>query len=274
MKKLNPKKSTNKKKSKVLKIISAVALSLVGVMLVMFVSIIFVPHYTTKDGICVLAYHGVVSDEEKATKYKDHIYTISVSQFESHMKYLSDNGYTTYFMDEIEQYMNGEIDVPEKAVAITFDDGFKNFNTVVKPILEKYDLKGTCFVLGKNIINDNKAFLKEEDIVNTENVQYFSHSHNLHYNADTGINRKIIQELSYDELMKDFNMDYIDDTYFAFPYGRRADGIDKVLKDAGVVLAFDYNNFRHLTRGSDRYALPRYMMLSITPECYFRWIVE
>lgn len=267
-------KSTNKKKTKALKIMSAVALGLVGVLLIMFISIIFVPHYATKDGICVLAYHGVVSDEEKATKYKDHIYTISVSQFESHMKYLSENGYTTYFMDEIEQYMDGEIDVPEKAVALTFDDGLKNFNTVVKPILEKYNLKGTCFVIGKHLTSDNKSMLKTEDIVNTENVQYFSHSHNLHYGSGKGINRKIIQELSYDELMADFNMDYIDDTYFAFPYGRRADGIDKVLKDAGVVLAFDYNHFKHVTRESDRYALSRYMMLSITPECYFRWIVR
>ena len=91
-------KSTNKKKTKALKIMSAVALGLVGVLLIMFISIIFVPHYATKDGICVLAYHGVVSDEEKATKYKDNIYTMSVSQFESHMKYLSENGYTTYFI--------------------------------------------------------------------------------------------------------------------------------------------------------------------------------
>lgn len=268
------KASKNKKKATAKKVLCFTSLGLVGVLLIMFISIIFIPHATTKDGICVLAYHGVVSDEEKESKYKDNIYTMSVSQFESHMKYLSDNGYTTYFMEDIEKYMDGDIEVPEKAVALTFDDGFKNFNTVVKPILEKYNLKGTCFVIGKNLTSDNGAMLKTEDIVNTENVQYFSHSHNLHYGSGKGINRKIIQELSYDELMADFNMDCVDDTYFAFPYGRRAEGIDKVLSDAGVVLAFDYNQFRHVTRDSDRYALPRYMILSITPEIYFRWIVK
>ena len=87
------------------KVMCFASLGLVAVLLVMFISIIFVPHTTTKDGICVLAYHGVVSDEEKESKYKDNIYTMSVSQFESHMKYLSDNGYTTYFMEDIEKYI-------------------------------------------------------------------------------------------------------------------------------------------------------------------------
>ena len=268
------KKNAKNKKALVKKILAFTSLGLVGVLLIMFVSIIFIPHVTTKDGICVLAYHGVVSDEEKATKYKDNIYTISVSQFEGHMKYLSDNGYTTYFMDEIEQYMDGKLDVPEKAVAITFDDGLKNFNTVVKPILEKYNLKATCFVIGKHLLTDGPNTLKLDDIVNTENVQYFSHSHNLHYGSGKGINRKIIQELSYDELMADFNKDLIDDTYFAFPYGRRADGIDKVLEDAGVSLAFDFNMFRHVKPDDNRYALPRYMILCITPDIYFKWIVQ
>lgn len=274
MKNTVSKKKKLMKKALIKRVMSISALSLVGILLIMFISIIFIPHYATKDGICVLAYHGVVSDEDKETKYKDNIWTISVSQFERQMKHLYDNGFTTYTMDEIAMYMDGELDVSEKAVALTFDDGLVNFNEIIKPVLEKYGFTGTCFVIGKNLINDSKIFLKTEDIVNTENVEYYSHSHNLHYNSDRGINRKIIQELSYDELMADFNMDYIDDTYFAFPYGRRADGIDKVLSDAGVKLAFDFNHFKHVTREADRYALPRYMMLSLTPDCYFKWIVQ
>lgn len=144
----------------------------------LFLIKIIIPHYVTRHGLCVLAYHGVVSDEEKRNEFKDDIYTLSVSQFEKHIKYLYDNGFTTYSMDEVYYYMNGELEISEKAVVLTFDDGYKNFNDVVKPILEKYKFKGTCFVIGKHLTDDREKFLKLEDIQNTENAEYYSHSHN------------------------------------------------------------------------------------------------
>lgn len=105
-------------------------------------------------------------------------------------------------------------------------------------------------------------------------MEYYSHSHNLHRKSKEGFNRKIIEELTAEELLEDFNTDLIDDTYFAFPYGRRADGIDEILKEAEVKLAFDYNHFHHATPNDNPYALPRYMIIDLTPFTYFKWIVE
>jgi len=201
-------------------------IALFAVWLILTVILLIVPHYTTCDGISVLGYHGVVSDQSKRTTYADDPYTLSASEFENQMKYLSDNGYTTYSMEEIERYLQGELDIPEKAVALTFDDGFLNFNEVVKPILEKYQLKGTCFVIGKHVIDSNRRFLKADDLQNTAYVSYYSHSHNLHRTSDHGLFRKIIQDLSLKEIREDFDKNVVDDTYFAFPYGRSADGVE------------------------------------------------
>lgn len=263
MKKTNPKKP-----------IKIISLTLCVLIVSLFLIKIVIPHYVTRSGLCVLAYHGVVNDGEKQTDFKDNIYTLSVSQFEKQMKYLYDNGFTTYSMDEVNSYIHGELQIPEKSVVLTFDDGYKNFNDIVKPILEKYGFKGTCFVIGKHLTDDTESFLKLEDIRNTENAEYYSHSQDLHRKSEKGINRKIIQELTAEELLADFNTDLIDDTYFAFPYGRRTDGIDEILKEAGVKLAFDYNHFRHLTPNDNVYALPRYMIIDFTPFSYFKWIVE
>ena len=259
---------------KIKKLIKSISIILCVLIVSLLLIKIIIPHYATRDGICVLAYHGVVIDEEKQTTYKDDIYTISVSQFEKQIKYLYDNDFATYSMSEVNSYINGDLEISPKSVVLTFDDGYKNFNTIVKPILEKYDFKGTCFVIGKHLTDDKEKFLKSEDIVNTENVEYYSHSHNLHRKSKEGINRKIIEELNAEELLADFNADLIDDTYFAFPYGRRSDGIDEILKEAEVKLAFDYNHFRHLTSNDNIYALPRYMIINLTPFTYFKWIVE
>lgn len=70
-------------KTKNSKIIKSISIILCVSIVALFLIKIIIPHYVTRDGLCVLAYHGVVSDEEKETNYKDDIYTISVSQFEN-----------------------------------------------------------------------------------------------------------------------------------------------------------------------------------------------
>ena len=234
---------------------------------------IIIPHYSSKDGLCILGYHGVVSDEDKEALYKDDRYTLSKSQFERQMKYLYDHHYDTYSMKDVYDYYNGIIDVSKKAVVLTFDDGYKNFNEIVKPILEKYHFYGTCFVIGKHLDDDKEQFLKYEDIVDSEYVEYYSHSYNLHRKAE-GFDRKIIEDMSNEDISLDFQRFPLDSTYFAFPYGRSIAGIEEVLLENNVKLAFSYNQFRHMQRTDDQYYLPRYMIIDWMFDSYFQWIVE
>lgn len=61
-----------------------------------------------ENGIVILGYHGVVSDEEKNTLKADDKYTLSVSQFRTHMQYLYENGYKTLSMQELLDYCDGK----------------------------------------------------------------------------------------------------------------------------------------------------------------------
>ncbi len=233
-----------------------------------------IPHYATRDGIAVLGYHTVVSDEEKETTYKNDRYTLSATQFDRQMNYLYRNGFTTYSLEEISLYMDGSLKADRKAVALTFDDGHKNFNTIAKPILDKYGFKASCFVVGKRLPTSYKSHLNADDIQNTETITYYSHSYDLHRTSPRGIDRKIIQDLSLEEIDEDFAVNPVDSTFFAFPYGRSVKGIEPILKKHNVQLAFSYNQFRHLTTDDDPYYLPRYMIVDITPNIYFQWIIE
>ena len=251
------------------------------VSLILFITIIcfiligfIIPHYKTRDGISILGYHGVVSDSEKIEKYKDDMYTLSESQFERHIKYLYENDYIVYTMKDIKEYLDGNLDVSKKAVVLTFDDGYKNFNDVVKPILEKYGYHGTCFVIGKHVIDDKEKFLKENDLIFDEYVSYYSHSYDLHRKSKKGLDRKIIEDLSFEDIDLDFKKNCVDSTYFAFPYGRSVEGIEEVLEKNHVELAFSYNDFRHLTIQDNRYEIPRYMVVDDMPDWYIHWIVE
>lgn len=232
-------------------------------------------HYLNIDALPVLGYHGVVSDKDKEKKYKDNIYFMSTSEFDKQMKYLADQDYECLSMKDVEDYYLGNREISKKAVCLTFDDGYKNFNTVVKPIIEKYNLKATCFVIGYKTTIKNPLYLKQEDLINDQYVEYYSHSYDLHHNAKVP-RKKLIETLSVEDIEKDFqkNENIVSDDYFAFPYGISCQNAQTYLEKSDVHLAFGYNENRHLKRSDNQYLLPRYLMFANMPYIYYKWIVQ
>lgn len=236
-------------------------------------------HYLNIDGLPILGYHGVVDDDTKNTYFSNYIYYMAKSDFEAQMAYLAKNNYHTLTMEEVEAYYHGNYKLPKKAVALTFDDGLLNFKTVVKPILEKYNLKATCFVIGyKTTIKNNNdpakhQYLRKSDLINDEYVEFYSHSYNLHHKNKC---TKKISTLSLEQIDEDFNLNknIVSDKYFAFPYGATCQNIITVLKKHNVALAFGYNQNRNMTTNDDQYLLPRYLMFSAMPMFYFKLIIQ
>ena len=92
------------------------------------------------NGVPVLNYHQINDRDENSL-------TIRTDQFEAEIKYLADNGYHTITPAELLAAWDGERALPEKPVIITFDDGYADNYKNAYPILQKYGLKGTIFVV-------------------------------------------------------------------------------------------------------------------------------
>lgn len=116
-------------------------------------------------------------------------------------------------------------------------------------------------------------YLKKEDLVNDENVQYYSHSYNFHHCQKA---LKMIETLSKEQINDDFNQNknIVSSKYFAFPYGVASEESFSVLKQQNVSLAFGYNQNRNMTRKDNQYLLPRYSMFANMPFIYFKWICQ
>ena len=119
--------------------------------------------------ITTLAYHRVYDTNDKCT---DAYICIKKENFDTEMKYLSDNNYLTLTLNELYMYLNGNIQV-EKATVITFDDGY--LYKAADEVLRKYNLNGTVFV----ITGDFSDFTPFKELTNLE-VQ--SHTNNMHRN--------------------------------------------------------------------------------------------
>ena len=91
--------------------------------------------------IPVLMYHHV-------NRLKDS-FTISPDDFQTQMEYLARKNYQTLFLDELISSLEEKKE--ERKVAITFDDGYLDNWVYAYPILKKYNLKATIFLITSRI---------------------------------------------------------------------------------------------------------------------------
>ena len=94
-------------------------------------------------GVPILMYHSVNSMVETRHPYYDT--NISAVAFERQLQFLQREGYATAYVSDIVDALRNPRNV-QKIVAITFDDGFRNFYTQAFPLLSKYACKATLFV--------------------------------------------------------------------------------------------------------------------------------
>lgn len=100
-----------------------------------------------KTGAPVLMYHAV--GEEEGTDWPPSL-IMKPQLFESHLQYLKEQGYTIVSVEQLARRLEQGASV-DKYVALSFDDGYKNNYSVVLPLLQKYDAKGSFFVINREM---------------------------------------------------------------------------------------------------------------------------
>lgn len=100
-----------------------------------------VNHYRGKAAI--FTYHRVLpSNEIFRNASPNHGLIVSTERFDEQMQYLSEK-YRIIAMDELPDHLSGSADF---AIAITFDDGYKDNLTYALPILKKYNIPATIYI--------------------------------------------------------------------------------------------------------------------------------
>jgi len=98
----------------------------------------------------VLAYHQFA---EKSTNKM----TVSREAFEAQMQLLKDKGYRVITLEQLVDFVDFRGQLPEKAVVITIDDGWRATYDIAFPILRKYGYPATLFVYTQLITGRGKT---------------------------------------------------------------------------------------------------------------------
>ena len=112
--------------------------------LFIFLSIFACSAYALEPRFLVLNYHDIIDAHSK--KPPNSIDT-SVEHLEEHLKWLIKNNYKIISVQNVFDAAKGKTQLPEKSVLLTFDDGYQDNYVYAYPILKKFGLPATVFII-------------------------------------------------------------------------------------------------------------------------------
>jgi biofilm PGA synthesis lipoprotein PgaB len=138
----------------------------------------------------ILSYHEIADKSETL----DPAYTVTPANFDQQIRWLIDNGYHFVGVDDILKYRKTAKPLPNKAVLITFDDGYQSVYANAYPILKKYKIPSVIALVGNwmrakdkvdfdgHMIDRNKFLSQAEikEMVSSGLVEIASHSCCMH----------------------------------------------------------------------------------------------
>ncbi|MBF0555499.1 MAG: polysaccharide deacetylase family protein [Nitrospirae bacterium] len=215
---------------------------------------------TSGTGVPILLYHRLgptVADSM----------TITTPVFESHLKYLRQNGYTVIPLRQVIDSLKDKKPLPSHCVVIVADDGHKSIYTDMLPLVRKYQVPVTLFIYPSAISNASYAMtwaqlkeLKETGLFDLQSHTYWHPNFKIEKKRlDKKEYEKIVEtqlKKSKDKLEKEFGTK-ID--LLAWPFGIYDGYLMGKASEAGYVAAFSIER-RPVRTADNMMSLPRFLL--------------
>ncbi|NRD76464.1 polysaccharide deacetylase family protein [Bacillus sp. BRMEA1] len=231
-------------------------------------------------GIPVLTYHHFLENRENKL-FRTSGTTITPETFDQQMGYLHNKNFTPITTGDLENYLNGKIILPENTVLITFDDGLQSVYRYAYPILKKYNLKATEFMITERIAktpyawNPNKVdTLSYPEMDQMKDIfEFQSHTNNLHsyYKNKTSD----VVALPYNIVKSDIALSQkiVHAQSFAYPFGQYNSRAIQILKELGFKSAFTTTE-GYAKMGVNPYLIPRFIITPKISLTLFKYLVS
>ncbi len=201
----------------------------------------------------VLMYHHIGQPFGPPTDFP---YFVSVSAFEAQMAYLAEDGFSPVSLDQVLAALQGGAPLPRHPVAITFDDSNQDNYSLALPLLEKYHLTATFFIVTGWVGRPGR--LTWDEIATMQQAGMFFGAHTVSHPylpflpaplADTEIrDSQAVLEAHLGHPVQ----------VFAYPYGHTSPTVTRLVQAVGFGLALGTSPYRLDHTMADRFYLTRY----------------
>lgn len=183
----------------------------------------------------ILLYHYVeYIKDEKDTIRKS--LNINPNIFERQVQTLLSGGFTFMRASDLGDVLDGKFVVPKKPVLLTFDDGYRDFYTDVFPILKKYRIKATVYIVPGFIDGPNSMYFWQlKEISESGLVDIGAHTMN-HVHLEGLPLGRVQDEVLESKKVLEKNLG-ISVVSFAYPNGAFDKQSIEVIKNAGFTTA-------------------------------------
>jgi peptidoglycan/xylan/chitin deacetylase (PgdA/CDA1 family) len=185
----------------------------------------------------VLTYHRIRDDD------KDSHIAVSTDNFDKQMSYLK-RCFNVVPLNALMKNKEKKLVTLRDNVAITFDDGYRDNFLNAYPILQKYQIPATVFLISK-LVGKSEEMLNVEDITLMKNdgINFGSHTRNHRVLTEVDINtaNEEIHDSKTD--LEHLLKEKVD--FFAYPRGKKAhfnEYIKSQVKNSGYKSAFTTEN--------------------------------
>jgi len=225
----------------------------------------------------ILMYHHLVTDPEL-----ENASSISPDKFAADMRALKEAGFTTIFLSDLVDYVYEGKALPDKPVAVTFDDGYLSNYEFAYPVLAELDMKATISVIGWSVgetkykgtdrdIIPHFTWEQAREMVESGHIDIQNHTYDMH-NPNTPeepSRRGVLPEpgessgayaraLAEDVLRNERNIErHVGNDVFAlaYPYGEYTFLSELVLQDLGYKVTLSTRNGINTIRQGDPLSL-------------------
>jgi peptidoglycan/xylan/chitin deacetylase (PgdA/CDA1 family) len=183
----------------------------------------------------ILLYHYVENIQNKNDKLRVEL-NVPPAVFEQQVVTLKNAGYTFMTAKELGEVLDGTITMPARPILLTFDDGHWDFATDVLPILKKYQVKATAYII--------TGFIGGSDFMTPDELQTVIKSglvdvgaHTVHHLSLRGLPLATVQN-EVDQSKTTLEQTYhVNAVSFAYPNGSFDEQAEQVVKDDGFSTA-------------------------------------
>lgn len=218
----------------------------------------------TANRVPVLMYHRI----GEATTPWEAGYAVTPKRFAAHMNALSRAGYHAVDIDSLIAWMAGDKELPDKALVITFDDGYSGIEEHAVAILEKLHWPFTVFLIsdligGKDVwtrtANPGGRIYPLLDVPQIRALKqrggnFHSHSRSHAHLIDLGDDELATQLAGSRQALADILGEEV--TYLAYPYGQYDERVVKAASQTGYRAAFSTRSGFN-QRSTERFAIRR-----------------